>query len=189
MLARILTIPNQITILRLIFAPIFAIAALEGRYDAALVVALLAAVSDLADGWAARKLHQQSALGVTLDPIADKILMSAAYLILAFCGSLPWWLTWLVLIRDGVIVGGAALVMLFSGYQPLPPTLAGKASTFSQLAAVLASVGWKAHVPLINSVVLQSCIYLAGVMTVISGIHYMIVGWQRLLRRTGNSLP
>jgi cardiolipin synthase (CMP-forming) len=188
MRGRIFTIPNQITMLRLLIAPIFAFAAFEGRFDVALMVALLAAASDFADGWTARRFHLRSEFGVVLDPIADKVLMSGAYLILAFCSLLPWWLTWLVLIRDGAIVGGAVLMMLFSGYRPLPPTLAGKASTFSQLAAVLAAVGWKAHVPLVMSFLVQGCIYLAGGMTVISGIHYLIIGRQRLLGRAGNSV-
>ena len=89
MAARALTPANQITILRLAFVPLFAIPVVEGRYVAALVVLAAAALSDFLDGAVARLLHQQSPLGVALDPIADKTLMTTAYLALAFRGVLP----------------------------------------------------------------------------------------------------
>jgi cardiolipin synthase (CMP-forming) len=182
MTERAFTIPNQITLLRLVFVPFFAFLTLEGRYDYALVLALLAALSDFIDGWVARKFHQQSSLGVALDPIADKVLMGAAYIVMSLCGLLPWWLTALVLVRDGAILGSALLVTLFAGYRPLSPTYAGKASTVGQLAAVLAAVAWKAQFPWIGPLLVEACIYIAGGLTIISGIHYLVTGRQRIVR-------
>src|SRR6516164_603051 len=104
MASRTLTVANQITILRLIFVPLFAILAVGGRYRAALLVLGAAAVSDGMDGLVARLYHQQSPLGVALDPIADKILMTTAYAMLAFRDVLPWWITIVVISRDVAIV-------------------------------------------------------------------------------------
>ena len=183
MVGRLFTLANQITLLRLVFVPFFAWFTLEGRYDYALVVAILAAVSDFADGWVARAFHQQSSLGVALDPVADKILMGSAYLVMSLCGLLPWWLTSLVLIRDGGILAGALLVILFAGYRPLPPTYAGKASTSAQLAAVVVSIAWKADFSFIGPVLVEVCVYIAGALTIVSGIHYLATLRQRLIRR------
>ncbi|MDE3181642.1 MAG: CDP-alcohol phosphatidyltransferase family protein [Acidobacteriota bacterium] len=176
---RTFTAANQITILRLIFAPLFAMLAIDHRYEGALAVLILAAASDVIDGFVARAFHQQSSLGVALDPIADKILMTTAYLVLSFLGVLPWWLTCLVLCRDAGIVVTAALISVVAGYRPFPPTLAGKASTVAQVAAVLAAVGYRAHVFIVSQPMVVFFIYLAGFLTVVSGIHYLIIGRQR----------
>jgi cardiolipin synthase (CMP-forming) len=184
---RPITLASQITLLRIVLVPVFVVLILEGRYGPALVVAIVASVSDLVDGWVARAFKQRSRLGVAFDPLADKILMTAAYLVLSLCGLLPWWLTALVLLRDGGILLGALFGIMVSGYRPLPPTVAGKASTASQVAAFLAVVAWKAHF-LITPPVVETCIYLAGTLTVISGIHYLMLMRQRLVRRAGDQL-
>jgi cardiolipin synthase len=185
---RTFTIPNQVSLLRLIFVPFFAILTIDGRYDYAFVLGMLAALSDFADGWVARTFRQQSALGIALDPVADKVLMGSAYIVMSLCGLLPWWLTSLVLLRDGGILAGALLVIVFSGYRPLPPTYAGKASTVSQFAAVVAALACKAQFPLIGPTVVQICIYIAGALTVVSGMHYLITWRQRTVGRPGNQL-
>jgi cardiolipin synthase (CMP-forming) len=185
---RTFTIANQVSLLRLIFVPFFTVLTLDGRYDYAFVLAMLAAISDFVDGWVARTFHQQSALGIALDPVADKVLMGAAYIVMSLSGLLPWWLTTLVLLRDGGILAGALLVIVFAGYRPLPPTYAGKASTVGQFAAVVAALAWKAQFPLVSLTVVQICIYIAGALTLISGMHYLITWRQRTVRRPGNQL-
>ncbi|MGH9398455.1 MAG: CDP-alcohol phosphatidyltransferase family protein [Terriglobia bacterium] len=176
---RAFTVANQITMLRLVFVPLFAILVIDGHYEGALGVLVLAAASDVIDGFVARQFHQKSTLGIALDPIADKILMTTAYLVLSFRGALPWWLTCLVLCRDAGIVVTAALISLVSGYRPFPPTLIGKACTASQVAAVLAAVSYRARVDFVTPAVVEFFIYLAGALTVVSGIHYVIIGRQR----------
>ncbi|MGH9444979.1 MAG: CDP-alcohol phosphatidyltransferase family protein [Terriglobia bacterium] len=188
MLDRTFTIPNQVSLLRLVFVPFFTMLVLEERFDLALALAVLAAASDFVDGWVARRFKQRSALGAALDPMADKVLMGAAYIVLSCSGLLPWWLTALVLIRDGGILGGAVLVIFVGGYRPLLPTATGKASTCGQLAAVLAAVGCKAQVPFITPLLVQICVYLAGALTIISGLHYLAVSRQRLVSRPGKQL-
>lgn len=179
MTERAFTIANQITTLRLIFVPLFAILVVNGHYEGALAVLAAAAASDVIDGRVARLFHQQSSLGVALDPIADKILMTTAYLVLSFRGALPWWLTFLVLIRDAGIVVTAALISLVIGYRPFPPTLLGKACTVVQVSAVLMAVSLRAQVDFVTPSVVEFFVYAAGALTVISGIHYLIIGRQR----------
>src|SRR5271157_3796233 len=140
MAIRILTPSNQITLLRLVFVPVFAILVMERHYRAALAVLMVAALSDILDGTIARLLKQESALGMALDPIADKILMTTGYLTLAFRGALPWWLTIIVLSRDVAIVMTALVISLVAGYRPFHPSLLGKASTAAQMATLFAAM-------------------------------------------------
>jgi cardiolipin synthase (CMP-forming) len=179
MATRALTPANQITILRFAFAPFFAILVIEQHYRGALVVLAAAAVSDFLDGAVARLLHQQSPLGVALDPIADKTLMTTAYLTLTFRGVLPWWLTILVIGRDLGIIITALVISLVAGYRPFHPTILGKASTVAQVANVLVAVGFGASIPLVSSPVLRFTIYLAAALTVASGVHYLLISRQR----------
>ncbi len=174
MASRTLTLANQITILRLVFVPLFAILVVQGRYGGALVVLVAAAVSDGVDGLVARVYHQQSPLGVALDPIADKILMTTAYLTLAFRDALPWWLAIVVISRDVAIVMAALVISLVSGYRPFPPTMLGKISTLVQLSTVLVALGAVAGVPLISGLLVQALVYATAVLTVSSGIHYLV---------------
>jgi len=179
MSSRTLTPANQITILRLIFVPLFAILAVDRRYGAALAVLGLAAVSDFVDGTVARFLHQESPLGVALDPIADKILMTTAFLLLSFNRVLPWWVTILVLSRDVGILVTAAVISLVAGYRPFRPTLLGKVSTFVQVTTVFLAVAYEARVPLATRSLVRLSIYLTAGLTVFSAIHYLIVARHR----------
>jgi cardiolipin synthase len=175
MTSRILTPANQITILRLAFIPFFAILVVAREYRGALAVLTAAALSDVVDGTVARLLKQETPLGAALDPIADKVLMTTAYLTLAFRDALPWWLTILVISRDVAIIITTLLISLVAGYRPFRPSILGKASTVAQVAAVFAAVSFQAHVPLVPRGVVQLCVYLAAALTLASGIHYVIV--------------
>jgi cardiolipin synthase len=179
MASRILTPANQITILRLAFIPFFAILVVAQKYRGALAVLTAAALSDMVDGTVARLLKQETPLGVALDPIADKLLMTTAYLTLAFRDALPWWLTILVIGRDVGIIITALLISLVAGYRPFRPTILGKASTAAQVATVFAAVSFQAHVPFVPEGLVQICVYLAAALTVVSGIHYVIVVRKR----------
>ena len=183
MTTRILTPSNQITLLRLVFVPVFAILVVERHYRAALAVLMAAALSDVLDGTVARLLKQESALGVALDPIADKILMTTGYLTLSFRGALPWWLTIIVLSRDVAIVATALLICLVAGYRPFHPSLLGKASTAAQVATLFVAVCRQARVPYITADVVTFFIYLAAALTVASAVHYVFLLRQRYGRR------
>src|SRR3981189_3988504 len=118
MKGRIWTVPNQITFLRLGFLPLFLILTSYERSRWALLVLVVAGLSDGIDGLLARSLNQRSALGAYLDPIADKLLLSSSFVILAFKKQLAWWLTILVLSRDVLILLLAVVVLLLSGCRP-----------------------------------------------------------------------
>ncbi|MDR3677828.1 MAG: CDP-alcohol phosphatidyltransferase family protein [Acidobacteriota bacterium] len=183
MVTRLLTPSNQITLLRLVFVPVFAILILDQHYRAALAVLMAAALSDVLDGTVARLLKQESALGVALDPIADKLLMTTGYITLAFRGALPWWLTITVLSRDVAIVMTALLICLVAGYRPFHPSLLGKASTAAQVATLFVAVGHRARVPFFTGDVVTIFIYLAAALTLASAVHYALVVRQRYGRR------
>ena len=144
---------------------------------------MAAALSDVLDGTVARLLKQESALGVALDPIADKLLMTTGYITLAFRGALPWWLTIVVLSRDVAIVMTALLICLVAGYRPFHPSLLGKASTAAQVATLFVAVGHQARVPFITGDVVTIFIYLAAALTLASAVHYALVVRQRYGRR------
>jgi cardiolipin synthase len=175
MASRTLTPANQITILRLVFVPIFAILVI-GRHDAsALAVLAAAAASDVLDGIVARTFQQVTPLGVALDPIADKVLMSTAFITLSYRGGLPWWLTIMVLSRDAAILILALLIILVAGYRPFHPTLLGKTSTVIQVITVFAALSLLAHMPWVTPWIVRICVALAAGITVFSGLHYLVV--------------
>lgn len=179
MSTRIFTASNQITLLRLLFVPVFAILILDRNYRGALVVLTAAAVSDILDGLLARWLKQESALGVALDPIADKILMTTGYITLSLRGALPWWLTVIVLSRDVIILTTAAVISLVAGYRPFHPSLVGKASTAAQIATLFAGVCHRARVPYISMELVTFFLYVTAALTVASGVHYVFLIRQR----------
>lgn len=180
MKGRIWTVPNQITFLRLCILPFFLIFVSYEKYKWALLILVIAGFSDGIDGLIARKFNQHSSLGAYLDPIADKLLLSSSFVVLAFERQLAWWLTILVLSRDLLILTVAVVIILVSGYRPFPPSIYGKFTTFSQIVLVFAVVLGAAypafHLELLN----RFLIYLVSALCVISGVHYCFTVARRL---------
>jgi cardiolipin synthase len=176
----ILTVPNQLTFLRLGFLPFFVIAIHYRRYDLALAVLILAALTDGLDGLLARSLNQKTKLGAYLDPIADKLLLSSSFVILALNHQISWWLATMVLSRDILILTSAAVILVAVGYRPFPPSIWGKATTAMQILLVfgvvlLAVTGW----PWLHFVRVNLGYLVAG-LTVFSGFHYCFSVARRL---------
>ncbi len=180
MAGRIWTVPNQITLLRLGFLPCFLILIIYEHYGWALAVLVVAGLSDGIDGLLARRLDQKSALGAYLDPIADKLLLSSSFVILAFKHKLFWWLTILILSRDVLMLIVAAVILLIAGYRPFPPSLYGKFTTFFQLVLVFGVVAAAAHRAPWLVTLNHYLIYLVAALTVLSGFHYSFVIARRL---------
>jgi cardiolipin synthase (CMP-forming) len=180
MQGRIWTVPNQITFLRLGFLPLFLILMSYEKYRWALLVLVVAGLSDGIDGVLARTLNQRSALGAYLDPIADKLLLSSSFIILAFKHEIAWWLTILILSRDILILVVAAVILLVSGYRPFPPSFLGKLTTASQIVLVFALVFAAAYpngrLTSFNHVL----IYVVTAITLLSGFHYSFSMARRL---------
>ncbi len=122
MATRILTVPNQLTLLRLGFLPLFIILIFYRRSGWALAILVAAGLTDTMDGLLARTLNQRTSLGAYLDPIADKLLLSSSFVVLALEGQIRWWLTILVLGRDVLLLTTAAVILLTAGYRSFPPT-------------------------------------------------------------------
>jgi len=180
MKGRIWTVPNQITFLRLGFLPFFLILMSYERYRWALLVLVLAGFSDGIDGLIARKFNQRSSLGAYLDPIADKLLLSSSFVVLAFKQQLAWWLTILVLSRDVLILIVAVVIILASGYRPFPPSLYGKFTTFFQIVLVFVLVLAAAYPEFPLGLAKQILIYLVATLCVFSGLHYSFTIARRL---------
>lgn len=126
-------IPNILSVGRMLAVPPLVILLLTGHYGWALVVAIFAGVSDLLDGWIARRFGWQSRFGSLADPAADKIMMVASYLTLAWLGYLPWWLVGLVILRDLVIVIGGWIYHLKFERLEAQPTQLSRFNTFCQV--------------------------------------------------------
>jgi cardiolipin synthase len=180
MKGRIWTVPNQITFLRLGFLPLFLILMSYERYKWALLVLVIAGFSDGIDGLIARKFNQRSLLGAYLDPIADKLLLSSSFVVLAFEKQIAWWLTILVLSRDVLILIVAAVIILASGYRPFPPSIFGKFTTFFQIVLVFMVVLGAAYPQLQLVSLNRVLIYVVSALCVFSGLHYSFTIASRL---------
>jgi cardiolipin synthase (CMP-forming) len=174
------TVPNQITLLRLGFLPFFLILISYERYKLALLVLIVAGLSDAIDGLLARKLNQRSALGAYLDPIADKLLLSSSFIILAFKQKLAWWLTIIVLSRDVLILMVAVVILLISGYRPFPPSIYGKLTTGLQILLVFMVVLSAAYPDARLDSVNRLLVYVVTIFTVFSAFHYSFTTSRRL---------
>ena len=170
----ILNLPNLITLLRIGAIPLFLILLTDEQYTEALIVFVLAAVTDSIDGAVARLTNSHTAFGAYIDPLADKLLLVSSFLILAFFGFIPRWLTILVISRDIIILVGFAVLYFITGHSiAVRPTLIGKASTFFQLLTVtltligLYNPAWR------FPVLWHATLVLAGCAVTVSGFQYL----------------
>ncbi|MGA3213241.1 MAG: CDP-alcohol phosphatidyltransferase family protein, partial [Terriglobales bacterium] len=134
MIRDLLLAPNQLTLMRLVFVPFILMSVLEGHWKAALVLFVLAGISDGLDGLLARRLGQSSVLGQYLDPIADKLLLSGLFLVLSLVHRIPWRYTVMVFSRDIFLVVTSALLYMVLSYSDFRPSIFGKANTAAQVA-------------------------------------------------------
>jgi CDP-diacylglycerol--glycerol-3-phosphate 3-phosphatidyltransferase len=208
-----MTTANKITITRIMMIPVFVMMAIyygrglekgvpeEWQRWTAIIVFVLAAASDGIDGYIARRYNQRSALGVILDPIADKGLLLAGIITLSLSNwhyEFPLWFPVLVISRDAVVVIGAVVLHLLNGTVHVRPTWTGKAATAFQmiaLALVMLQFNPFAHsaqlgrfeIPL---TMLDISVYLAGFFTAISGFGYVLEGISQLhARGHGEPIP
>src|SRR5262249_8064424 len=120
----------------MVFLPFVVINLVSAHYSLALVLFVLAGISDGLDGLLARTLHQQTLLGQYLDPIADKLLLSTMFMVLSILHKIPWKFTVLVFSRDISILCASAVLYAIAGLRDFSPSIFGKANTFAQVAAV-----------------------------------------------------
>ena len=174
-----ITVPNLISIFRLVLVPVAIDAILTGRFDVAFWVFLIAGVSDGIDGFIARHFDQRSELGSYLDPLADKLLLVSIFVTLAVIAIIPVWLAILVLSRDVLIIGAIVLSWGLGRRLPIQPIMVSKANTTAQIAfaaMVLFSraFGWD-----VGGLWTLGMVLVAG-LTIVSGIAY-VVDWLRIM--------
>lgn len=174
-------IPNWITGLRILLVAPFLWALLEERYSAALLLFIIAGVSDALDGFLAKYFGWTSELGGLLDPIADKLLLMGAILALGWLNELPGWLVALVVLRDALIVGGAVSYHLLIERFQAAPLMISKLNTLMQLLLVCAVIVHYGLLPLPETV-LSGLIAVTTLTTLWSGAAY-IWQWGQRARR------
>jgi cardiolipin synthase len=179
-LRQILTAPNQLTLLRMVFLPFIVINLVKHDFKWALALFILAALSDGLDGLLARILHQQTLLGQYLDPIADKLLLSTLFLVLSIEHHIPWKFTVMVFSRDVSILLVGGVLFMIAGLRDFRPSIFGKANTCSQVGAVffvllllVAPIRW---IWIASTAFLRATFAFA----IVSGLHYAFLVQHRL---------
>ena len=172
------TIPNLLSLLRMGLIPLFVIMVMNGDAPKALLIFVVAGVTDALDGFIARFWKQQSLLGAYLDPMADKLLLTTAYVVLSIPSlnhggaQIPPWVTILVIARDVLIVAVALVLYLAVGVTKFPPSLIGKLNTFVQVAAIFLVL--LSAVRLEFELVALIAVHLVALLTLASGVDYIV---------------
>jgi cardiolipin synthase (CMP-forming) len=179
-LSQLLTAPNQLTLLRMMFLPFIVIKLVEGHYSVALILFVLAGMSDGLDGLLARTLKQQTILGQYLDPIADKLLLSTMFMVLSILHKIPWKFTVVVFSRDISILLASAVLYAIAGLRDFRPSIFGKANTFAQVAAVFFVLLFEINRSRWVAIARLSFLRATFAFTIISAMHYVLLVGQRL---------
>jgi cardiolipin synthase len=182
-----LTLANQLTILRIMLIPAFVLLLVYGYLGQALLVFGVAGITDALDGLIARRTGQRTSLGAWLDPMADKLLLVTAFIVLTLpaipmTNHLPLWLTVVVISRDVVIIGVVAIVNLAVGPRTFRPSMLGKATTAVFIVTTVAVMYFNYLGE--TSIVVDVAIWLSLTLTVISAADYFF-----RLRRLINEPP
>jgi CDP-diacylglycerol--glycerol-3-phosphate 3-phosphatidyltransferase/cardiolipin synthase len=183
------TVPNALTVLRVLLVPVFAYAliydggqSVAGRL-LALAVFAAAVATDKVDGWLARRWGQITNLGKLLDPIADKLLIGTALVLLSWLDELPWWVTVLVLVRE---LGITVMRFFLLRYVVLPASRGGKLKTVLQSVAIGLYLLPLAHLPIAVSWSAWTLMGAAVLVTVVTGLDYVRTAVQ--IRRAGTAV-
>ena len=172
-----MTVPNFITIARLITVPLIVWLMIDDRFIEATVLFVLAGISDAADGFIAKRYGSGSELGAYLDPIADKALLVSVFVTLGLKGALPAWLIVLVVSRDFFIIGAMLLAYMLSNPMPVRPLLVSKVNTTAQILLIaFVLVDRTDMVPLTTPIWIT--VLTVAALTVVSAGAYLIE-WVR----------
>ena len=182
MSSRILTVPNMLTVFRMVLIPVFVTMLFYQRFIVALAVFVCAGLTDGLDGLLARRFDQRSQLGTVLDPIADKLMMVTAFIVLSMRSifpapvpshlPVPFWVTVVVISRDVFIIVGAAAINIMTGFRGFRPSWLGKVNTTVQIVAI-AAIMFAASVPYDTGYYLPTVYATVFTFAVLSGLHYI----------------
>ncbi len=179
-----MSLPNLISLARLLSVPLVVWAILAGKMELAFWVFIAAGISDAVDGFIAKHFGSTSALGKYLDPLADKALLVGVYVTLGHASYLPTWLVILVVFREVIIIGGAILILMLTEEAKIETLRISKINTAAQiiLAAVVLAIAAmelkEGDLPLVQIYVAWGLTYLVAVTTFLSGAAYL-VKWGR----------
>ena len=172
-----MNIPNFLSLLRIILVPVIVIFLIQGSYTKALIIFVIAGLTDALDGALARLLNKQTKLGSFLDPLADKILLSTSVIALAIFNLIPSWLAVIVISRDFMILLGIVILSMMSVTYEIKPIFVSKVTTALQIATVFFALLLKTFTYDIisyNLIIILS--WLTASFTIISGLIYIIKG-------------
>ena len=182
MSSRIITLPNLLTVFRMVLIPVFVTLLFYQRFVVALAAFVLAGITDGLDGLFARRFDQRSQLGTVLDPIADKLMLTTAFVVLSMRSiypqplpghlPVPFWVTIAVISRDVFIVVGAAAINIMTGFRGFRPSLLGKINTNVQIIAIVA-IMFAASVPYGTGYYLPTVYTTVFALAIVSGAHYV----------------
>ncbi len=171
-----MNIPNTLTIIRILLVPIVLILLMQELFRIALIVFVIASVTDALDGFLARILNQQTVLGAYLDPLADKALIITAFVALSILNVIPGWLTVIIISRDCVILLGVSVLFLMSVSFEIAPSFVSKATTVAQLLTVFLALIARCMPGYIDHTMIETVFWIAAIFTVISGLDYISRG-------------
>ncbi len=169
-----MNLPNSLTVFRILLIPFFVGFLIYGRYGAALMALIIAGITDILDGVIARMANQRTKLGAHLDPVADKLLLTSAFVTLSILQLVPIWVAIIILSRDLIIVTGTLLLYLTQTPMEVAPTVLGKGTTLAQLlylALVLVLLYLHRDISLLTPL-----LSVMLVLTVASGLQYVYRG-------------
>jgi CDP-diacylglycerol--glycerol-3-phosphate 3-phosphatidyltransferase len=164
-------LPNSLTFLRMVLAPFFMWAILISDYTAALIIIIIASLSDFLDGFIARKLNMQTEIGRILDPIADKVLICFSVVTLLIKFNFPLWVGIIIVSRDVILLLGGMIFFYYKKQSNLAPNIFGKISTFVQMVTIVVYI--IASLIGYYSLWIDLLLYLTVIMTLLSGIIYL----------------
>ena len=171
-------IPNCITSLRIILVVPLAYALIHQHFETALIIFIVAGLSDGVDGFLARRFNWQSRFGEIADPLADKLLMFVTLVSLLILEFVPLWLGGLVIIRDLIVIMGAAFYHILIGPYPFEPTLLGKATTASQITLIFMVLVQRVY-PAMPDWIIYTLVITVVLLTLASGFDYVTTWWQK----------
>ena len=172
-----MSIPNLITLCRILLVPVVVWAITAGEMRVAFVLFLAAGISDAVDGFLAKRFGMGTELGAYLDPLADKAMLVSIYIALGIIEAVPRWLVILVVFRDIMIVGAVMVSWLVNRPIPLKPLLVSKLNTVAQIAlacVVLAALGFGFNA----TITIELLVALVAVLTMLSVVFY-VIEWMR----------
>ena len=173
-----MNIPNFITLLRIIIVPVIVILLIQGSFLKALIVFIIAGLSDALDGFLARVLKQQTVLGAYLDPIADKALLASSFVTLSVLHIIPSWLAVIVISRDFIILLGISVLSIMSITVEIRPAFISKVTTALQLITVLLALSFKCLPWAIDGIWPLVLYWVTAFFTITSGLNYMARGME-----------